>query len=255
MKLIIFSDVHANIWALDRMLQEEKEYDRICFAGDLVDYGTEPSETIDKVRQLKNSYIVYGNHDQHLLRVHETENIAALQPECYKWVHYDIEKMKPSDFSYLQALKEHQSFECDGWHYLVQHQYTDGYAVIESREAFNNYWETSSAPQARHCISKRRMIFGHTHRQCIHVLDDGMEWLNPGSLSYRRPDDHDKTAQYMVVTDGKIEMKQILYNRKMQYEEAERMYVSHGMKLTEIQDFCFFFGNASTSRDPVPFKK
>ena len=53
------------------------------------------------------------------------------------------------------------------------------------------------------------MVFGHTHRQCVHILGDGMEWLNPGSVSYHRLDDPDKDARYMVITDGSIKMRSL----------------------------------------------
>ena len=31
MKVIVLSDVHANIWALDAVLKQEREYDLLCF--------------------------------------------------------------------------------------------------------------------------------------------------------------------------------------------------------------------------------
>ena len=95
------------------------------------------------------------------------------------------------------------------------------------------------------------MIFGHTHRQCIHTLGEGMEWINPGSISYRRPDDPDKTAHYAVILDGKIQLKSIAYDRTLQLAEAKRFLKNDRMMRTELQDFMFFFGDAKTSRDPL----
>ena len=48
MKVIVLSDVHANIWALDAVLEQEREYDLLCFAGDMIDYGTAPAEVIER---------------------------------------------------------------------------------------------------------------------------------------------------------------------------------------------------------------
>lgn len=78
-----------------------------------------------------------------------------------------------------------------------------------------------------------------------------MEWLNPGSISYRRPDDPDKSANYMVISDGNVEFKSLYYDRSVQLAEAEAFKKSGQMMDTEIQDFMFFFGNARTSRDPL----
>ena len=84
-----------------------------------------------------------------------------------------------------------------GWKYGIAHQYDNGYGIIESRYAFDKYWAEHYGTDN---VGNRRLIFGHTHRQCIHILGDGMEWLNPGSASYRRPDDPDKTAHYAICT-------------------------------------------------------
>lgn len=57
------------------------------------------------------------------------------------------------------------------------------------------------------------MIFGHTHRRAIHYLSNHELWMNPGSISYRRPDDPSKEAHYMTITDGRIDMKSLQYDR------------------------------------------
>lgn len=128
------------------------------------------------------------------------------------------------------------------------HQYDSGYGTIESRYAFDKYWAEHYGTDN---TGNRRLIFGHTHRQCIHILGDGMEWLNPGSASYRRPDDPDKTAHYATITDGEIRLKQIPYDRKPQFEKAKEFISTDKMMRTEIQDFMFFFGDAKTSREPL----
>ena len=151
----------------------------------------------------------------------------------------------------LDANGEPSNFYADGYAYLMQHQYILGkYDCIENRKQFMDFWKEST-PEEMWDAPKKRMIFGHTHRQCIHILDEGMEWINPGSISYRRPDDPDKRAHYMTIEEGDIKMKQVEYNRKPLYDEAVKQYYKGKMKLTEIQDFMFFFGDAKTSRDEV----
>lgn len=67
-----------------------------------------------------------------------------------------------------------------------------------------------------------------------------MEWINPGSISYRRPDDPDKTAHYAVILDGNIQLKSIAYDRTLQLAEAKRLLKNDRMMRTELQDFMFF---------------
>ena len=166
----------------------------------------------------------------------------------YKWVHYNCEQLNDQDIRWLKQLPETAYFEADGWKYGIAHQYDSGYGTIESRYAFDKYWAEHYGTDN---TGNRRLIFGHTHRQCIHILGDGMEWLNPGSASYRRPDDLDKTAHYATITDGEIRLKQIPYDRKPQFEKAKEFISTDKMMRTEIQDFMFFFGDAKTSREPL----
>ena len=64
----------------------------------------------------------------------------------------------------------------------------------------------------------------------------------PGSASYRRPDDPDKTAHYATITDGEIRLKQIPTTGNHSLKKAKEFISTDKMMRTEIQDFMFFFG-------------
>ena len=44
MKVLVVSDVHANIAALNTILEKEADYDILCCAGDYTDYGIYPAK-------------------------------------------------------------------------------------------------------------------------------------------------------------------------------------------------------------------
>lgn len=249
MKILVISDVHANIAALNTILQQEPDYDLLCCAGDYTDYGIYPVEVIERFRNLKNTVLVYGNHDLHVLNTYKSNEWKNVEDGKYKWVHYNCERLRETEIAWLEKLPETGYFEADGWKYGIAHQYDDGYGVIESRHAFEKYWSDHYGEGKG---GKRRLIFGHTHRQCVHILGEGMEWMNPGSASYRRPDDPDKTAHYATIVNGEICLKRIAYDREPQLAAAREFLKTDKMMRTEIQDFLFFFGNAKTSRDPLP---
>ncbi len=252
MKILVLSDIHANIQAYRAVMEKEKEYDLLCFAGDMVDYGTEPSQVIESLQSAPKALLVQGNHDLHAVRISREEDFRHMPVKKYKWIHYNLERMSKEQVDYLRNLPLRRYFEADGWVYLMEHQYKTGsYDVIENRSQFDRHWR-EHMPEEYWDAPNRRVIFGHSHRQCIHVLGDGMEWLNPGSVSYRRPDDPDKTAHYMVIKGGVIMMKQVSYDRRPLCEEAFRQLREGRMMDTEIQDFMFFFGDAASSRDELP---
>ena len=251
MRILVFSDIHSNRQALEAVMQKETAFDALVFAGDVVDYGTDPVFTVDFFRSFKGCHhVVRGNHDDHLINVYRTGEWMRAKGKDFKWIHHNCRLLSNEQVDFLDSLPLHVSFSVDGYGYLVQHQYDEKYGIIESPYAFDNYWNEHWHGDGDISLG-RRMIFGHSHRQCVHVLQGDRLWLNPGSASYRRPDDPDKNAQYMVIDNGNIEFRSCPYDRSVQRAEAEKYKVSGEMMDTEIQDFMFFFGDAKTSRDPL----
>ena len=64
MKIAVISDVHGNIYALMRALEdiEDQKVDTIICLGDLVGYGPHPNEVIAMIKR-KNIICLKGNYD------------------------------------------------------------------------------------------------------------------------------------------------------------------------------------------------
>src|SRR5438874_13424316 len=68
MRYAIFTDIHANLEALEAVLAKIDEIaqkapiDQIWFLGDLVGYGPNPNECIRLVRE-RTEVVIAGNHD------------------------------------------------------------------------------------------------------------------------------------------------------------------------------------------------
>ena len=50
MRILVISDVHSNRQALEAVIANEKAFDLLVFAGDVVDYGIDPVFTVDFFR-------------------------------------------------------------------------------------------------------------------------------------------------------------------------------------------------------------
>lgn len=59
----IISDIHSNLEALNTVLNQLFRADKIVCLGDLVGYGPNPNECVEKIREL-NIPVVAGNHDK-----------------------------------------------------------------------------------------------------------------------------------------------------------------------------------------------
>ncbi|HAX61058.1 MAG TPA: metallophosphoesterase, partial [Elusimicrobia bacterium] len=66
MKLSVFSDTHSNIEALDCVIEKIslENVDEIICCEDIVGYGPEPNECVEKIKSIKNIKIAAGNHDR-----------------------------------------------------------------------------------------------------------------------------------------------------------------------------------------------
>ena len=64
MRIGIFSDVHANIEAMNAVIDAYKSerIDKYVCIGDVVGYGASPNECCDLIRRTA-AYTILGNHD------------------------------------------------------------------------------------------------------------------------------------------------------------------------------------------------
>lgn len=243
MKILLLSDIHANICALHAIEQAET-WDEVWCCGDLVDFGAYPLEVI-RWMQAQNARCVLGNHDAYVLSLTQEDCRRAWDDHRWHWCHHNRERLDDDALTYLHSLPRMRLLTADGIAYQMQHQYDSGYGIVESLDQFEGFWKGERALQ-------RRMLFGHTHRRCVHQLDECTLWCNPGSASYRRPDDPDKRAHYMVIEDGLIRFGAIGYDRSPLLAETHECLYTGRMVDACLQDAFFFFGNAKTTRDPLP---
>ncbi len=205
MKTLILSDIHSNIHALETILAREKDSDLIYCAGDLVDYGPNPTEVIAWVRANKIP-CVKGNHDQWVVMNYRNgrflETVAA---EERAWVHHNAALLSEQEIEFLEQLPEALTFDCDGIPYGLTHLYRD-YDEIVSLYEFEQFCDVTFNKPIN------RLVIGHTHRQAVRYLSDDVLWLNPGSVSYRRFGDPDQTAHYSVIIDGQISLRRLAYD-------------------------------------------
>ena len=75
MKIVLFSDVHANLPAFEKALEEieKQKPDAIYCLGDLVGYHVFPNEVINKIRKRRIPTIA-GNHDAKVKKLSEKQN-------------------------------------------------------------------------------------------------------------------------------------------------------------------------------------
>jgi diadenosine tetraphosphatase ApaH/serine/threonine PP2A family protein phosphatase len=222
MRVLLLSDIHSNLEALYAVLGAAPPHDLVWNLGDVVGYGADPNEVIDRVRGL-GPIFVRGNHDKACSGVEGLERFNPIAARAAQWTH---DSLTSGNLEWLRQLPagpvmpEGSDVTCSHGSPLDEDEY-----LITVRDA----WLPLSQSPAR--IN----FFGHTHVQGGFATN-GEEWfqlkpqfsasgaddyelplrenarylINPGSVG--QPRDGDWRAAFAVyeIEDG---MRRIMFYR------------------------------------------
>ena len=102
MRLLILSDIHANLEALEACLDAAPEYDQVYNLGDIVGYGANPNEVTDRSREL-GSIFVRGNHDK---ACSGTSDLSGFNPIAAMAALWTREKLTHDHLEFLRKLPQ-----------------------------------------------------------------------------------------------------------------------------------------------------
>lgn len=225
MRILIVSDIHANLTALDTVVRDAEDggvIDAVWSLGDNVGYGPQPAECLARLREL-NATIIAGNHDRAATGAMGIEEFNSDAAAAALWTR---EHLSEDDHAFLDGLPEvskpdnsftivHGTLKYPVWEYLSSYETAQGHLELQ---------ETSFG------------FVGHTHvpllvvederepRGCeLYRLDDGAVTeltdearlvLNPGSVG--QPRDGDARASYAIYDTG----QKTVTNKRVEYEFA-----------------------------------
>jgi predicted phosphodiesterase len=219
MRLVILSDIHANVTALQAVINDIKNIDGVdayvCL-GDLVNYGPRPNEVIEMMKELDKPLMVnlWGNHEYSIFggsldRFATDRGRAVLQ--------YTNTILTPESHSYLDKEMEHsgcQKCQIDDKSFLFMHGNLD-----------DPYWGKFGIDKMNdeRFAEFDYVISGHSH--VPHYVEhffasDNVEYrnkkrtifINPGSVG--QPRNHNPYAQYGILdlTTGNYEHRSVWYD-------------------------------------------
>ena len=84
MRVLIVSDIHSNLEALQAVVDTAPEHDVVWNLGDVVGYGANPNEVIDRVRGLGHMF-VRGNHDRACSGLTGLEDFNPIASRAARW--------------------------------------------------------------------------------------------------------------------------------------------------------------------------
>ncbi|HEV2401765.1 MAG TPA: metallophosphoesterase family protein [Candidatus Sulfotelmatobacter sp.] len=100
MRILLLSDIHANLEALDACLGNAPSHDLIVNLGDIVGYGASPNEVTDRSRKI-GSIFVRGNHDKAATGLMDLEDFNPMAAAAAMWTRNEL---TPENLHWLREL-------------------------------------------------------------------------------------------------------------------------------------------------------
>jgi predicted phosphodiesterase len=88
-RILLLSDIHANLEALDACLAAAPSFDVVVNLGDIVGYGASPNEVTVRSRELGKIF-VRGNHDKAATGVMELSDFNPLAAAAALWTRNEL---------------------------------------------------------------------------------------------------------------------------------------------------------------------
>lgn len=208
MKIALFSDIHANLPALEAFFKtlETHEPDAIYCLGDLVGYNIWPNEVIDEIKR-RGIPTIAGNYD---------EGIGLMSDECgcaYKAesekemgkisISYTNHLVKPKQRAYLKTLPSHLKIE-----FKINQNKLNILLVHGSPRKINEYLfedrDEKSLARIMEQADADILCFGHTHKPYHRILNTGSNGtdyfrhaINTGSVG--KPKDGNPQGNFVLL--------------------------------------------------------
>ena len=158
MKIGIFSDIHGNLIALEKVLKDEKDLEEYIILGDVVNYGPWSNECVQILETLNNCTKIIGNHENYFIKgkCNFNNNLAN-----------EFFKVCFESFTETENIKK----------YLKNYSLGNKFCThtINNQYIYND---------TKIKLDKNYLI-GHSHSQ-FEISNNGYILINPGSVGQNR---------------------------------------------------------------------
>lgn len=235
MKIAFIADIHANIFALKKVLKdiEKQNVDKIICLGDLVGYAPYPNEVINLIKE-KNILTIQGNYDESTgeeLMVCGCDYESQKETEnANKSLFWTQEEVSEENKKWLAELPKEKKIEIEGWNLYLVHgspRKNNEYLYADSKEV----------KEIAKNFEFDVLLSGHTHLPYFKVINEKYI-VNAGSAG--KPKHGNPRATYVILD---IKKDSIDYTgREVKYNEEK---IAKAIENNEIlpNDFAELFRN------------
>lgn len=237
----IISDIHGNLEALESVLADIKSKDisEIYCLGDIIGYGPNPRECIDRVMNCKMTLL--GNHDQGAL--FDPEGFNAGAERAILWTRSTLESASgPDSEKRWEFLGELPRMHREG---------TCLYVHGSARNPLNEY----VFPEDIYNQRKMERIFGLVEKYCFQghthipgVFTEDLNFFSPEELNY----EYKLGAQKVLVNVGSVGQPRngdsrssyvVLDGDTLKFQRVEYDFEQTAKKIYDIPELDNFLGD------------
>ena len=206
MRYGIVADIHGNLEALEAVIAvcEERGVNAYLSTGDIVGYGANPSECIDRIQGL-GTVVTAGNHDW------AAANLLSLDyfnPYAREAIYWTQERLSKAQFQYLHDLSLIETVDT----------VTLVHGTLYDPENFDYLLTAYDAHLSLQLQDTHLCLVGHSHVPITFLLDGSVSYsfdaridisgiekaiVNPGSVGQPR-DENPKAAFGIYDTETQI---------------------------------------------------
>lgn len=221
MRLLVLSDLHANLTALEAALAAaDTRWDGVVCLGDVVGYGPDPNEVASRVRGL-GGMVIRGNHDKAVAELMDTEDFNPVAKAAVQWTRSQLSN---ENMDWLAALPQgpvesegvvlvHGAFQDEDEYVFTPAQALEG--LLDSTTRITFYGHTHHQGGFSYEDSRLEVLQLHPRNgesmSALRVEDSKKYLLNPGSIG--QPRDGDARASFAIadLANGVVEFWRVPY--------------------------------------------
>lgn len=219
MRVAVLSDIHANLEALEAVLEHARSHrvDRYVCLGDVVGYGANPNECIALLGALPDCSCLLGNHDAAVLGIP-----TNMKPEARRVILWTRQILSQESLYFLTEMEDlikwQNIFFCHSnpyrprnWYYVSEKTYiTSSFARSKAKILFVGHTHVPVAITRKNffCI----YIRSPRHSMVVPVAETNRQIFNGGSIG--QPRDGDPRAAYLIYDSvrGVVEFYRLAYD-------------------------------------------
>jgi putative phosphoesterase len=199
MRILVLSDIHANLTALSAI---NEPHDLCLFLGDSVDYGVEVDPCVDWLRA-NADHAVRGNHDHGVAQRVDVRGFGGFRYLTGVTRTISCNAISEVNRRYLAELPSSLSLTIDGLRYYLVH--------ATPRDPFDEYAPAEVDFWQRRLDGIDADVFCVGHSHIPYILKVGEKTvLNPGSVGL--PRDGIPQVSYAIIENRHIQLKRVPYD-------------------------------------------